>query len=252
MKRISTLSALLLTLPLHFANTACDLEKEDGADTGAVSDDEDLDDDGELDDDEDENEDTGASSAGTGEDDSDSDDSDDGDDSAGTGKGSGGDDDGDDDDSAGTGEGGGEADGIALLHGELPDVDVGGDDTGVGSGSDGDSGFPDDALLVILDNDGSATCGDPWAASDCGGNWSISFTLLPEQMEAGTYPLFDLNGGFSYSGEPYPEGDCPFGGGSLDGTLVIESIDDETVVGHIEDAGAWDFDANVSFVVPRC
>ena len=250
MKRISTLSALLLTIPLHFTMTACDVEKEDGLDTGAVADDEDLDDDNALDEDEDENEDTGASSAGTGEDDSDSDD---GDDSAGTGKGSGGDDDGDDDDdddSAGTGSGGGEADGIALLHGELPDVDIG--DTGAGSGSDGDSGFPEDALLVILDNDGSATCDDPWAASDCGGNWSISFTLLPEQMEPGTYPLFDLNGGFSYVGDPHAEGDCPFGGGTLDGTLVIEAIDDDAVVGHIEDADAWDFDANVSFVAPRC
>lgn len=251
MKRISTLSAFLLTIPLHLTMSACDVDKEDGLDTGAVSDDEDLDDDNALDEDEDENEDTGGSSAGTGEDDSDSD-SDDGDDSAGTGKGSGGDDgdDDDDDDSAGTGSGGGEADGIALLHGELPDVDIG--DTGAGSGSDGDSGFPDDALLVILDNDGSATCDDPWAASDCGGNWSISFTLLPEQMEPGTYPLFDLNGGFSYAGDPHPEGDCPFGGGTLDGTLVIEAIDDDAVVGHIEDADAWDFDANVSFVAPRC
>lgn len=250
MKRISTLSAFLLTIPLHFTMSACDVDKEDGLDTGAVSDEEDLDDDNALDEDEDEDEseDTGVSSAGTGEDDSDSD-SDDGDDSAGTGKGSGGDD-GDDDDSAGTGSGGGEADGIALLHGELPDVDIG--DSGVGSGSDGDSGFPEDALLVILDNDGSATCGDPWAASDCGGNWSISFTLLPEQMEPGTYPLFDLNGGFSYAGDPHAEGDCPFGGGTLEGTLVIEAIDDDAVVGHIEDADAWDFDANVSFVAPRC
>ncbi|MCR9159887.1 MAG: hypothetical protein ACE37F_06025 [Nannocystaceae bacterium] len=244
MKRNSTLCALLLTIPLHLSMSACDVDKEDGLDTGAVGDDEDIDED--EDEDEDENEDSGgSSSAGTG----DSDDSDDGDDSAGTGKGSGGDDS-DSDDSAGTGAGGGEADGVALLHGELPDIDIG--DTGAGSGSDGDSGFPDDALLVILDNDGSATCDDPWAASECGGNWSISFTLLPEQMEPGTYALFDLNGSFSFADEPHPEGDCPFGGGTLDGTLVIEAIDDDAVVGHIEDADAWDFDANVSFVAPRC
>ena len=252
MKRISTLSAFLLTLPLQLT-IACETEKDDGLDTGAMS--EEGEDEDEEDDDEDENEDTGASSAGTGEDDSDSGEDDD---SAGTGQGSGGDSDsGEDDsdsgdDSAGTGIGGGEADGIAMLHGELPDIDEGGGDTGAGSGSDGDSAFPDDALLVVLDNDGSATCEDPWATSDCGGNWSISFTLLPEQMEPGTYALLDVNGGFSFADEPHPEGDCPFGGGTLEGTLVIESIDDEVVIGHIEDADAWDFDANVAFVVPRC
>ena len=247
MKRISTLSTLLLALPLGLAFAACDLEKEDGLDTGSVSEDDDIAEDEDEDEDEGEggkNDDAGSasSSAGPGVDDSDTD-GDESDTSVGGGD--------TEDDSYSSG-GDGEADGIAILHGELPDIDVGGDDTGAGSGTDGDSSFPYDALLVIIDNDDSATCGDPWGASECGGNWSISFTLLPEQQVPGTYALFELNGFSSFMDEPHPEGDCAGGGGTLDGTIVIEAIDDATVVGHIENAEAWDFDANVSFVVSRC
>ena len=243
MKRISTLSTLLLALPLGLTFAACDLAKDDGLDTGSVSEDEDMDDDDDGEDESGKNDDAGSasSSAGTGEDDTDTDGEDPGT-SAGT--------DGDTDSDTSGGEG--DADGIAILHGELPDIDVGGEDTGAGSGTDGDSLFPDDALLVIIDNDGSATCGDPWGASECGGNWSISFTLLAEQQVPGSYELFELNGFSSFMDVPYPEGDCAGGGGTLDGTLVIESIDEGTVVGHIENAEAWDFDANVSFAVPRC
>ena len=246
MKRISTLSTFLLALPLGMAFAACDLEKEDGLDTGAVSDDDDIDDEDESESDDDDDVGSSSTSAGTGEDDSDTDDG-----TPGTSAGTDDDDTDTDDDSDTTGVAG-EADGIALLHGELPDIDVGGDDTGAGSGTDGGSLFPDDALLVIIDNDDSATCGDPWGPSECGGNWSISFTLLAEQQVPGTYELFELNGSSSFLDEPHPEGDCAGGGGTLDGTLIIESIDEGTVVGHIENAEAWDFDANVSFVVPRC
>ncbi len=105
---------------------------------------------------------------------------------------------------------------------------------------------------MIIDNDDSATCGNPWGPSECGGNWSISFTLLADQQAPGTYELFELNGFSSFLDDPYPEGDCAGGGGTLEGTLVIEAIDDQMVVGHIEGAQAWDFDANVSFAVPRC
>ncbi len=252
MKRIRSLTPMLLALPLSLGLVACDLEKEDGADTGANVDDMDED---EMDDDEEpgDDEDPGSSSAGTGVDPGDDEDeggsSDSGVDPEDTG----------DTDDGETGEdpGDGEANGIAMLHGEIPDIDPGesGDsgDSGGSGGSGGDGGIPEDAVLVVLSNDGAATCEEPWAGSECGGNWTISFTLMPDMLQPGSYNLFEeANGGFSYGFEPHPEGDCAWGGGSLDGTLVIESVDDDAVIGHIEDSDAFDFDANVSFVAPRC
>ena len=71
MKRISILSPLLLALPLSFA--ACDVDKDDGAETGAASGDDENDDD--VDDgDDDEPDQGGSSSAGSGEDPTDADD----------------------------------------------------------------------------------------------------------------------------------------------------------------------------------
>jgi|GEM_PF-2423127 len=258
MKRISILSPLLLALPLSFA--ACDVDKDDGAETGAASGDDENDDD--VDDgDDDEPDQGGSSSAGSGEDPTDADDEpddedpgdetgDDGTDGDTDGSETDGEEtDGEDTDDTGKIE---DANGIAMLHGEIPPIDdgEGGSDT---SGSGGDSGIPDDAVLVVLDGTGAATCKAPWNGPDCGGNWRISFTLLPEMQQPGTYDLFDeAMGSFSFADAPHPEGDCPWGGGSLGGTLVIESVDDEVVIGHIEDADAFDFDANVAFVAPRC
>ncbi|MGH1345745.1 MAG: hypothetical protein ACRBN8_29540 [Nannocystales bacterium] len=246
MKRISTLAPFVFALPLAVSFAACDLEKEDGADTGAVVDDEDLDDEDAQDDDG-----GGASSAGTSADSGEPKDDDDSDAGVGTTDGDS-DTDGDDDDSD-TGVGGGEADGFAMLHGEIPDIeDDGGADTG-GSGGDGESGIPEDALLVVLDGDGTATCEQPWDGPNCGGNWRISFTLMPDMQAPGSYDLFEeALGSFGYADELYPEGDCAWGGGSLGGTLVIDAIDDTSVTGHIEDSDAFDFDADVSFVAPRC
>lgn len=105
----------------------------------------------------------------------------------------------------------------------------------------------------MLDSDGTATCEQPWDGPGCGGNWRISFTLLPEMQAPGSYDLFEeALGSFGFADEPHPEGDCAWGGGTLGGTLVIDAIDDTSVSGHIEDSDAFDFDADVSFVVPRC
>lgn len=250
MKRISTLTPFLLALPLALSFAACDLDKEDGADTGAVVDDEDLDEDAEDEDDDD----GGGSSAGTSPDPDDPGDDDVDDTGVGTSDGdSDGDDDSDSDSDTDTGIGGGEAEGFAMLHGEIPDIeDDGGSDSG-GSGGDGGSGIPEDALLVVLDSNGTATCEQPWDGPDCGGNWRIGFTLLPEMQSPGSYDLFEeALGSFGFADEPYPEGDCAWGGGTLGGTLVIDSIDDASISGRIEDSDAFDFDADVSFVVPRC
>lgn len=253
MKRISTLTPFLFALPLAVSFAACELEKEGGADTGAVVDDEDIDEDAEDEDAEDDGEGQSGSSAETSPDSDDSGgDEDDSDTGVGTGDSDSDGDDEDDSDSD-TGVGGGDADGFAMLHGEIPDIeDDGGSDTG-GSGGDGESGIPEDALLVVLDGDGSATCEQPWNGPECGGNWRISFTLLPEHQVPGSYDLFEeANGFFGFADEPHPEGDCAWGGGTLGGTLVIDAIDDTSISGHIEDSDAFDFDADVSFVVPRC
>ncbi len=282
MKRISLLSSLM-TLPLALGlGVACDLEKEDGMDTGAVEDDLDEDD---LDEDEDEDDTAGTSagsgtSADTGDDDGDSaadtgsDESDsdttsagtgdgDGDDesdsdttSAGTGDGDGDDDsdsdtttDGDTDDSAGTGEGG-DASAIAIRHADLPELDPG---KGGSSTGDPKDTIPGDAVHVIVSASGVKTCEQPYAGEPCGGNWSVSFLLMPSMLEPGEYNLFEeANGGFTFADEPYDDGECGWGGGSLDGVLVIESVDEDAIIGHIEGSDAFDFDADISFVAETC
>lgn len=137
---------------------------------------------------------------------------------------------------------------FAIRHGDLPPVDADGGDSGGG----GSSGIDPDSLLVVITN-GAANCHDPFAANECGTRWSVSFTLPPELQVPGTYSLWDdLNGGFSVTGEPYPEGDCSWGGGSLEGMIDIVEIDGTMVQGEIYDAQAWDFDANVTFDAASC
>ncbi|MEM9457180.1 MAG: hypothetical protein AAGF11_23585 [Myxococcota bacterium] len=139
---------------------------------------------------------------------------------------------------------------FAIRHGDLPELDVGGD-TG-GSGGDPGSEIDPDSLLVVVTN-GAATCKEPFAANECGTRWSVSFTLAPEQQQPGTYSLWDdLNGGFSVTGEPYPEGDCSWGGGSLEGMIDIFEVDGNVVRGEIYDAQAFDFDANMTFDAASC
>ncbi|MCA9711331.1 MAG: hypothetical protein KDK70_36165 [Myxococcales bacterium] len=138
---------------------------------------------------------------------------------------------------------------FAIRHGDLPEIDVGGGDSG---GSGGGTSIDPDALLVVITN-GAATCSNPFAADECGSRWSVSFTLPPELQAPGTYSLWDdLNGGFSVTGEPYPEGDCSWGGGSLEGKLELYEIDGTVVRGQIVDAPTWDFDANVAFDADTC
>lgn len=141
---------------------------------------------------------------------------------------------------------------FAIRHGDLPSIDAGGGMDSGSDGGDGDSGIDPDSLLVIVTN-GAATCSDPFAANECGGYWSVSFTLAPELQVPGTYALWeDLNGGFSVTGEFYDDGDCAWGGGSLEGMVEITEIEGATLHAEIFDADAFDFDANVVFATNAC
>ncbi len=251
MKRISLglISTLSCSLVLGLA---CDLEKEDGADTGAVGDD-DFEDDGDSD--ESESEDSVSTSAGTSPGDDDGDSDSDSDDTVGTSVG--GDDDGDSDSddgqTTGDSEGGdGEPNAFAIAHADLPELDPGGESSSTVGGDEDD--IPPDAVHVTISGSGVATCEMPYEGEPCGGNWSVSFLLMPAMLEGpGTYNLFEEANGFqTYADEPYEEGDCGWGGGTLDGVLVIEEITDDAIIGHLEDTDAFDFDADMDFEASFC
>ncbi|MBX7080570.1 MAG: hypothetical protein K1X88_15330 [Nannocystaceae bacterium] len=139
-----------------------------------------------------------------------------------------------------------------IRFGDLPAVDVG-EDGGSSAGSGGGGGGSDidpDSLHVIV-SIGPDACDDPYAALACD-QWRLSFTLPPDAAP-GSYALLDeVMGMQTVTGPDDGNGECWWGGGSLEGTLVIESIDDVAIVGHIEGAPTFDFDANVAFSALRC
>jgi hypothetical protein len=141
---------------------------------------------------------------------------------------------------------------LAILFGDIPDDPGGTGGTSTGTSTTGGGGVPDDTLLVQITT-GYSSCTDVYAPLPCGGAWVVSFSLPIELQVPGTYPLFpDVNGLYFFNDQADGTGECGGGGGTLEGTVIIESIDDAQVVGHIEMANAFDFDANVSFVAPRC
>jgi len=145
----------------------------------------------------------------------------------------------------------GEPHAFAIHWGDVPEIDVGETDTGgSGGGDDGPGPFGDPESIFVSIGNGNDSCEDPWADWTCG-QWSVGFTL-PADVVPGSYALADLNGSQSATGPDEGGGDCWGGGGSLEGTLVIESIDEGVIVGHIEDAVSFDFDANISFSAPFC
>jgi hypothetical protein len=139
---------------------------------------------------------------------------------------------------------------FAMRYGDLPEVNVGESDSG--GGSDGEPFQDDDALVVTIAN-AAQSCEDPYAALPCGGNFSIGFILPPDIQAPGTYQLWEeAFGSQTYAAPPYPEGDCAWGGGSLDGLVEIEVIDDTHVVGRLLQTDAWDFDADLEFDAALC
>ncbi len=145
----------------------------------------------------------------------------------------------------------GEPHAFAIHWGDVPDIDVGETDTGGSGGGDGGPGpFGDPESIFVSIGNGNDSCANPWGDWTCG-QWSVGFTL-PADVVPGSYALAELNGSQSATGPDEGGGECWGGGGSLEGTLVIESIDDGTIVGHIEDAVSFDFDANIAFSAVIC
>ena len=121
-------------------------------------------------------------------------------------------------------------------------------DTGVGTGGP----FAPDAIVVSVTTGANNSCEDPSAPLQCGVAWELSFNIPPQLQVPGTYQLFpDFNGVYSVTTE-LDAGECGFGAGSLEGTVVIDEIDDMHVAGRLEGTDAIDFDADVSFDAPRC
>ena len=142
---------------------------------------------------------------------------------------------------------------IAVRWGDIPD------DTTSGSGSSGSSGGDEldpDTILVTIANHTKNTCEEPFGIGSCDGQllWKVDFVLPPEYQQPGLYTLEELNGGQFATG---PNGDIPddcwFGGGSLFGSVFIESIDETTVVGRLCGTDPLeDFDPDGSFEASVC
>ncbi len=140
---------------------------------------------------------------------------------------------------------------FAIRFGDIPESGSTGGTTinsEVGSG-DG----PDDDALLVKVTTALDSCEDPNATDPCN-SWTVSFTLAPDQQVAGTYDLVDdVNALGVESGADDTSGMCSFGGGTVEGAVIIESISDAEVVGRFETTETLlDVDLNFSFVAPRC
>lgn len=134
----------------------------------------------------------------------------------------------------------------AIRYGDLPPIDVD-TDTGGSGGSGGDEIDPDTLILTITT--GPDDCDDPWAALQCG-QWNVSVNL-PPGTEAGAHELAELDATQIATGPDEGSGDCWWGGGSLEGTIELDSVTGP-IVGRIVDAQSFDFDANVEFSAVIC
>ena len=141
---------------------------------------------------------------------------------------------------------------LAVRWGDIPEEMT----TGNSSSTTGGDGLDPDTILVTLANNTYNTCQDPFGIGDCNGAllWKVDFVLPPEYQQPGLYTLDELNGGQFATG---PNGDIPddcwFGGGSLSGWVLIESIDDDKVVSRLCGTEVFeDYDPDGSFEAPRC
>ncbi len=142
---------------------------------------------------------------------------------------------------------------LAVRWGDIPD-----DTTSGSSGSSGTGGdeLDPETILVTIANHTKNTCEEPFGIGSCDGQllWKVDFVLPPEYQQPGLYTLEELNGGQFATG---PNGDIPddcwFGGGSLFGSVLIESIDENTVVGRLCGTDPLeDFDPDGSFEASVC
>lgn len=116
---------------------------------------------------------------------------------------------------------------FAMRRGDIPPDDEDPSATTIGSGdsTDTDGGLDDDDLLVFIGFSGQ-TCEDPSTDTRCG-IWEVKFALSVEQQVAGTYAWDEVNLGFWENGPDRGGGDCFGGGGTLESSVVVESIDGE-------------------------
>lgn len=140
---------------------------------------------------------------------------------------------------------------FAIRFGDIPESGSTGGTTFNSEVGSGDG--PDDDALLVKVTTSFDSCEEPSATDPCN-SWAVSFVLAPDQQTPGTYDLLDdVNALGVESGADDTSGMCSFGGGTLEGTVVIESISADEVVGRFETAETLlDVDVNFSFVAPRC
>lgn len=139
---------------------------------------------------------------------------------------------------------------FAVRWGDIPD-DPGDEPTASGDAGDGDR-VPDDLLVVV--GLSAKTCNDPFG--DVCDTWAVSFVLTTDQQVPGTYTGDAVNLGFFENGSSDGAGGCaPFGGGTLEADVIIESIDDSGISLRFEavDNPLGDVDLEgAAFSVSRC
>jgi hypothetical protein len=142
---------------------------------------------------------------------------------------------------------------LAYTWAQVPPKPAPGDTT---AGPD-EPGLDPDTLLVELSSQ-AATCGNVNEPLKCGSNWKLSLTIPPAWQAPGIY---HLNGpqviGHILETGPDEGGDmCWGGGGSIDGTLEIISVDDNEIKGRLchVNVALLDNVASLdgSFTAPRC
>jgi hypothetical protein len=140
---------------------------------------------------------------------------------------------------------------VALLEHQLNNSTSAG--PGAGSSSGGAEEDSSNDLVVMLSNRG-LTCGAHDVLDGCD-FWHVSLYLPPElQRPSITYALGSQVGVFvHFAKSGRDEGDCSGGGGNwLPGTVEIVSIDDDEVVIHLEGTANSGFNADGTYVAPRC
>lgn len=117
---------------------------------------------------------------------------------------------------------------LAYTYAQLPPWEPEPGDTGFGSGGD-DPGIDPDTLYLRLSNK-VATCSDLEGGLGCGAHWELSIRVPPAYQVPGIYHLAgpQVFGTVMETG-PDEGGTCWGGGGTINGTLEIISVDDKEV-----------------------
>ncbi len=142
---------------------------------------------------------------------------------------------------------------FSIRWGDIPpsdDTDITTDTSTTRGGTDRD----DDDIMVVIGFT-TESCEDPSATDGCE-TWSMSFFLDAARQQPGTYQLVeDVAASILEQGPAEDDGTCFGTGGSVDGTVVIETYNESEVTGRLEsvDFGPSAFDLDgFEFTAPRC